>query len=155
MESFRLTAEEVETLRQEHRQKAYRTDAYRINAIILLGTGWIQVQVSETLLLDERTLRRYVKAYRQGGIEGLLEVRFQGSPCRLKPAHLRQLDEQLQDNLYTHVREICQSVESTFGVTYSLSGATQLLKRMGFAYKKPKHVPGKADRDAQEAFVTS
>lgn len=153
MESFRLTVEEVGVLRQEHRQMAYRTDACRINAIILLGTGWTQVQLSEALLLDTRTLRRYVKAYRQGGIEGLLEVRFHGSPCHLNPEQVRRLDEHLQENLYTHVRDVCRYIENAFDVTYSLSGATQLLKRMGFVYKKPKHVPGKADRDAQEAFV--
>jgi DNA-binding transcriptional regulator LsrR (DeoR family) len=76
MESFILTPAEIKLLREEHRQMSYRTDAYRINAIILLGTGWTQVQVSEVLLLDERTIRRYVKAYREGGVTGLLEVRF-------------------------------------------------------------------------------
>ena len=153
MESFNLTRKEVLALRQEHRQMAYRTDAYRINAIILLATGWTQAQVSEALLLDERTIRRYVKAYREDGIEGLLEVRFQGSQCHLTLEQIRRLDEQLQDNLYTHLRDIRQYIKSTFGVTYSISGATQLLKRMGFVYKMPKHVPGKADRQAQEAFV--
>lgn len=153
MESFSLTPTEVIALRQEHREMTHRTDAYRINAIILLGTGWTQAQVSEALLLDERTIRRYVKAYRQEGLDGLLEVRFQGSQCHLNQEQIRALDEHLQDNLYTHVRDICQSIESLFGVTYSASGATQLLQRMGFVYKKPKHVPGKADRQAQEAFV--
>ena len=153
MESFSLTPAEVMALRQEHRHMAYRTDAYRINAIILLGTGWPQAQVSEALLLDERTLRRYVKAYREGGIEGLLEVRFQGSQCHLNPEHIKRLDEHLQNTLYTHIRDIRQYVESTFGVTYSISGSTQLLKRIGFVYKKPKHVPGKADRQAQESFM--
>ncbi len=153
MESFNLTPKEVLALRREHRQMAYLTDAYRINSIILLGTGWTQAQVSEALLLDERTIRRYVKAYREDGIEGLLEVRFQGSQCHLTLEQIRQLDEQLQNNLYTHVRDIRRYIRSTFGVTYSISGATQLLKRMGFVYKMPKHVPGKADRQAQEAFV--
>ncbi len=153
MESFILTPSEIKALREEHRQMSYRTDAYRINAIILLGTGWTQIQVSEALLLDERTIRRYVKAYREGGIPGLLEVRFQGSQCHLTSKQIRRLDEHLENNLYTHVRDVRQYIESTFSVTYSISGITQLLKRMGFVYKKPKHVPGKADRQAQEAFV--
>lgn len=153
MESFSLTPVELKTLRQEHKQMAYRTDAYRINAIILLGTGWTQAQVSEALLLDERTIRRYVKAYREGGLEGLLEVRFQGGQCHLTQEQVTQLDDHLQDHLYTHVRDIRQYIQMTFGVTYSISGVTQLLKRIGFVYKKPKHVPGKADRNAQEAFI--
>ena len=72
MESFQLTPEEIAALRAEHRQMSFRTDAYRINAIILLGTGWTQIEVAEALLLDERTIRRYVKAYKENGIQGLL-----------------------------------------------------------------------------------
>lgn len=153
MESFSLTPAELKALREEHKQMAYRTDAYRINAIILLGTGWTQAQVSEALLLDERTIRRYVKAYREGGIEGLLEVRFQGGQCHLTQEQITRLDEHLLAHLYSQVRDIRQYIQMTFGVTYSISGVTQLLKRMGFVYKKPKHVPGKADRQAQEAFI--
>ena len=153
MESFSLTPAELKALREEHKQMAYRTDAYRINAIILLGTGWTQAQVSEALLLDERTIRRYVRAYRKGGIEELLEVRFQGSQCHLTQEQIKRLDNHLQENLYTHVRDIRQYIQAAFGITYSISGVTQLLKRMEFVYKKPKHVPGKADRNAQEAFI--
>ena len=153
MESFSLTPAELKALREEHKQMAYRTDAYRINAIILLGTGWTQAQVSEALLLDERTIRRYVRAYRKGGIEKLLEVRFQGSQCHLTQEQIKRLDNHLQENLYTHVRDIRQYIQTAFGVTYSISGVTQLLKRMEFVYKKPKHVPGKADRNAQKDFI--
>lgn len=153
MESFSLTPQEIKTLRQVHRQMSHRTDAYRINAIILLGTGWIQAEVGEALLLDERTIRRYVQAYREGGVDGLLDVRYQGSQCNLSEQQIQQLDRHLQEHLYCCSYEIQQYIETTLGVTYSVSGVTELLKRMNFVYKKPKHVPGKADRKAQEAFV--
>ena len=155
METFSLTPEEVMTLRHVHRQMSHRTDAYRINAIILLGTGWTQVQVSEALLLDDRTIRRYVKAYREGGIDGLLDVRYQGSQCHLTSEQIRQLDDHIQANLYTHVRDIRQYIETTFGVVYSISGVTELLSRTGFVYKKPKHVPSKADLQRQSDFIVT
>ncbi len=155
MESFRLTPEEVAALRAEHRQMSYRTDAYRINAIILLGTGWTQVEVAEALLLDERTIRRYVKAYKERGIQGLLEVRFQGGLAYLDANEIKQLDEHLQDTLYIQVADIQQYIKETFGVSYTLSGVTQLLHRMDYVYKKPKHVPGKANRSDQEDFLNN
>ena len=153
MESFSLTPQEVVALRQIHRQLSHRSDAYRINAIILLGTGWTQAEVGEALLLDERTIRRYVQAYRQGGIDALLEVRYQGSECNLSEFQIEQLDGHLQEHLYCFAYEIQQYIETTFAVTYSISGVNELLKRMDFVYKKPKHVPGKANREDQEAFV--
>ena len=145
MESFSLTPQEVMALRQVHRQMSHRTDAYRINAIILLGTGWTQAEVADALLLEERTIRRYIQAYREGGIERLLEVRYQGSQCHLNQEQIQQLDRHLQEHLYCHSHDIQSYIETTFGVPYSISGVTELLKRMGFTYKKPKHVPGKAD----------
>jgi hypothetical protein len=38
-------------------------------------------------------------------------------------------------------------------VTYTPSGMTALLHRLGFVYKKPKLIPGKADPEAQKAFL--
>jgi transposase len=38
-------------------------------------------------------------------------------------------------------------------VSYSPTGVKELLHRLGFSYKKPKHVPGKLDPVAQEAFL--
>lgn len=44
-------------------------------------------------------------------------------------------------------------MEETFAVVYTVSGMTALLHRLGYVYKKPELVPGKADREAQEAFL--
>jgi hypothetical protein len=38
-------------------------------------------------------------------------------------------------------------------VKYSPSGVKYLLHRLGFVYKKPKHVPGKLDPEKQAAFI--
>ncbi|WP_143002211.1 winged helix-turn-helix domain-containing protein [Nitrosomonas sp. Nm132] len=38
-------------------------------------------------------------------------------------------------------------------MSYSESGITQLLCRMGYVYKKPKLVPDKADTGKQRVFV--
>lgn len=44
-------------------------------------------------------------------------------------------------------------IEKEYQVLYSIGGMLHLLKRLGFTYKKPKQIPGKADSKAQEAFV--
>ena len=44
--------------------------------------------------------------------------------------------------------------EATYKVTYSLSvGLRHLLRRLDFVYKKPKAIPGKADKAEQEKFL--
>ena len=71
MKGFVLSTEQLSELKIAHR-KAKRSNAhaaYKINAVILLGTGWTLTQVKQALLLDEETLRSYVKKYREKGIE--------------------------------------------------------------------------------------
>ena len=72
MKNFVLTPEKIEELRRAHRAAKRMGDvrlAYRLNAVILLGTGWTLRQVSEALLLDEETLRNYISRYTILGIE--------------------------------------------------------------------------------------
>ena len=44
-------------------------------------------------------------------------------------------------------------MDDRFGVSYTESGMTALLHRLGFVYRKPRLIPGKADPVAQEAFL--
>ena len=66
-----------------------------------------------------------------------------------------QLDEHLNENTYLSTKEVVSYVAKRFKVTYSVSGLTELLHRLGYVYKKPKLVPGKADAKAQEEFIAS
>ncbi len=74
MKNFWLTDDQVIELRAAHRAESNGNAAYKINAIILLGTGWKLRQVKEALLLDDETLRSYVEKYKSGGVKKLLET---------------------------------------------------------------------------------
>jgi len=67
--------------------------------------------------------------------------------------HLVELDAHLQANLYLSARAVAYWVKETFGVSYTHSGMTAVLRRLGYVYKKPRLVPGKADREAQTQFL--
>ena len=153
MIDYRLGEAQLRELRLAHRQAADKREAYRINAVILLGDGWTAEQVAQALLIDPDTVRDYFKRYRQGGISRLCEVEYHGGTCWLNAEQMLLLDVHLQQNLYFCAKDVAQWVEQQFGVCYSESGMTALLHRMGYVYKKPKLVPGKADAQAQEAFL--
>jgi len=52
MRKFHLTPAQAEELRLAHRAERNRNAAYKINAVILLGTGWKLKAVKEALLLE-------------------------------------------------------------------------------------------------------
>ncbi len=64
-----------------------------------------------------------------------------------------ELKEYLRDNTKRTAKEVSDYVIKVYNVSFSVIGITKLLHRLGFSYKKPKLVPGKADRIKQEQFL--
>ena len=153
MVDYSLPASELADLRAAHRGTRDKREADRIKAVILLASGWSAEDVADALLIDPNSVRNHFKRYQRGGLAGLLHVAYRGSDCELHAAQLAQLDAHLQGELYLSAKDVAAWVEETFGVAYTASGMTAVLHRLGFVYKKPKLVPGKADRVAQEAFL--
>lgn len=153
MRNFNLAPEQVIELRRRHRSTHDKRHAYRINAVILLGTGWTLAQVGEALLVDEETLRNWLARFQAGGVEALCVDHYSGGMARLSTEQQAALATHLEETLYQNVAAIVSYVRATYAVEYSVSGMTELLHRLGFVYKKPKLVPGKADADAQRDFL--
>lgn len=153
MEGFTLTPQQRQELKLAHRRLKDKRSADRIKAVYLLGTGWTQEKVCEVLMLDEGTLRHYVKRYKLGGIKELINTYYLGGEGKLSCEEERRLDQHLQENLYLDAKSVLSYIEKEFGETYSVRGVTELLKRLGFVYKKPKIIPGKANPEAQEEFL--
>lgn len=154
MKGFSLTTSEIAVLKRLHRQLSQRRDADKVKAVILLGTGWSVEQVSEALLLDERTLWRYVERYHQEpDTEYWLTTFYHGSQPKLSDEQMTLLDQHLSEHVYLTVAAIVEYVQDRFGIGYTVNGMTSLLHRMDYTYKKPKAVPGKADATAQQQFV--
>src|SRR5512137_269424 len=154
MDGFRLTTEEIRSLRALPRSCKDRQLADRIKAVVLLGTGWTITDTAEALLLDEDTIRSYRQAYQQGGTDLLLTVRYQGSDPKLSPDQIRELDPHLSATTYVRALDVVAYVKETFGVVYTVAGMTDLLKRLDYVYKKPVLTPGQhPDVAVQQAFI--
>jgi transposase len=75
MKNF-LTHEQIRALRFTHRHERDKKLADRIKGVLLLDKGMSYDTVAEILLLDDITLRRYEKKYKEEGIKGLLECKY-------------------------------------------------------------------------------
>lgn len=153
MKDFWLTEKELKALRIAHRAERNRNAAYKINAVILLGTGWKLKQVKDALLIDDETLRSYVDKYKTGGIKKLIETNYQGRNCHLNESQIEQLKVELDSKIYLTTNAVIEFVQSSFDIKYTPSGMRDLLHRLGYEFKKPKLVPGNPDQHAQEEFA--
>ena len=155
MRDYTLSAEKLAELRAAHRGCRDKREADCIKAVLALASGWSAEDSADILQIDANTVRNHCKRYRQGGIAALRTIGagVGGSTCALNAEQRAILDVHLQENLYLSAKAIARWVEETFGVSYTESGMTSVLHRLGYVYKKPKLVPGKADRQAQEQFL--
>lgn len=91
--------------------------------------------------------------YEKEGVAGLLEYHYTGGQTRLSLSQERELKTYLKDHTKRTAKEVVAYIFETYEFSYSVIGITKLLHRLGFAYKKPKIVPGRASRENQEEFL--
>ena len=148
-----FTNKEVVSLRELHKTIKDKKAADRIKVVLMLHNGFTYSEVEKALLLDETTISRYVKTFRKDGVKGLLEMRYSGGRSRLTFTQEQKLKAFLKENTMRTAKEVVDHIQNTFGFSFTVIGVTKLLHRLGFTYKKPKIVPGKADTVKQEEFV--
>jgi len=148
-----LSETQVKELKYAHRHERDKRLADRIKAVISLNAGFSFENIAAILLLDETTLRRYVEIFQEKGVEGLLELQYHGGASRLSDTQLTALEKHLITNTLTTASQIREYILKTYKKNYTLIGITKLLYRMGFSYKKPKIVPGKASLTLQTEFL--
>ena len=152
MEPF-LTEEQREELLSELRLERNRKFADRIRVILLLDKGKSATKIAEYLFLNEGTVRNYEKRYKEGGLEKLVNDYYIGRSAYLSPEKQSKLTLELESKVYPTTKSVISHIKKEFGVVYTVGGMTTLLHQLGFSYKKPKGVPGKAKTEEQEAFV--
>lgn len=148
-----LTIVQRHELLEEHRREDNKKYADRIKAILLFDKGWSATKIAQVLFIDESTVRRYRKAYEEGGIELLILDHYVGGSTKLTRLQEEELALHLQSKIYLSTKDIVEYVYDTYGLKFSVSGMRDLLHRLNFTYKKPKVVPGKTDLEKQMAFM--
>lgn len=123
----------------------------RIFAIIGYDDGRSIEKLSKLLRISTFTVESYLKEYDSKN-KTKNDPRG-GSQSKLTPAETQELEQHLVKKTYLKVKDIVVYVLSRFGKKYSRSGMTAWLEDHGFAFKRPKKVPGKLDPEAQARFI--
>jgi transposase len=125
----------------------------KVTTLLLLDEGYTFDEIGRILGIDGSTVERYERDFSKFPLEEFLRAKYVGKSPALSQEQLVQLELQLNEYLYLSIAEIRHYVFYTFGVEYKKEGIRDLLKRMGFRYKKTRTVPAKADPIAQEDWV--
>jgi len=118
--------------------------------VLLRDKGWSIATIAEALLLSVDAIREHIVEYEESK---KLKPKSGGSIEKLSIEQSAQLEEHLKSHTYLYVKDIVAYVSAQFGITYTIHGLRNWLKRHEFSYKKPAIVPGKADRERQEEWL--
>lgn len=145
-----LTPEQIENLERAHRKERDGRIRDRIKAVLLNAKGWNNLQIAEALIIRPETVADHLLDYQESK---KLKPTNGGSTSRLDAMQSASLSAHLEEVTYMKVVDICAYVESNYNVSFTITGMTKLLHRIGFSYKKPKGTPHKADLEKQADFI--
>jgi transposase len=147
-----LTEKELSELKTVQRNVS-GSDYIKVTCILMLHKNVSPEDISEYLGIDTSTVYRYRNQYISGGVSGYLGNKYKGYWGLLSSCQLSLLRKEMKEHIYTNSKSISVWIKSTFGVKYTPQGVVDLLKRIGFTYKKTKEVPCERDAEKQEVFV--
>ena len=128
--------------------------ARRASALVLLDGGMSCEQVAQVLFLDDDTVRRWHRAFAEGGRKALMRFAAGGSACALNDEQQAELIASVRSTAPRSTRHVGAWIASQFGVAYeSRSGLVALLHRLGLEYRKPEVIPRRLDEAKQRAFI--
>jgi transposase len=137
-----------------------RRETVRIQAAELFEQRIKPSEVARRLRVSVKSAYQWHGLWRDGGVQALASCGPSGSRCRLSPRCLEKLAvflEQgpaahgwVEDQVWTASR-VATLIGRKFHVSYSVSGATRLMHRLGFSPQVPARRV--AERDEQAVTV--
>jgi transposase len=145
-----ITLEERAQLIAEHRVERDGRVRDRMKVVLWSDEGWTLERIAKALFINEKTASQHLSDYEESK---KLKPENGGSSSLLTTEQTVELVAHLDGKLYGKIKEIRAYVLETYGVSYSIRGMTDWLKRQKFSFHQPCGVPAKADAAAQKAFI--
>jgi putative transposase len=146
--------DEAAALYARYRQELKPDLRPRWHALWLVCTGTTARETARVLGVHERSVQQWIAWYRAGGMGEVAAHRKagKGTRARLTTAQQAALLAEAATGRFRTAAEAVQWVAAVFGVTYTVSGMHQLLRRLRCAPKVPRPLAEQADPAAQEGW---
>lgn len=140
-----LREAEQKELRQGARREVGRV-AERMRMVLLSARGYGVPQIATIYECDEATVRRWIERYEAAGAQGLRDLPRSGRPPRADAAVRDQIGRAMESGPaqdaqpgYWNVLMLMLHL-STSGLVLSASTLRRYLGRLGFVWRRPRHV---------------
>ena len=145
------TPEALKAAYRAERDSVLRT---RLHALWLLRSKHRIPEVSRVVGVDYRTVQKWVRRYREGGLAEALSRKKtrQGQGAYLSEEAEREVVREVGTGRFRTGQEIRDWIASEYSVHYKRAGIYGLLRRLGCSPKAPRPLHAKADLEQQAAW---
>jgi transposase len=123
----------------------------KMEALYLQSQGLAPEDIWRLCAISKTTFYRYLRAYREGGIEKLHEVSLHRRQSALAD-YRTSIEADLRQRPPATVAEAAARIAQLTGLERGPTQVRQFLKSLGMKPRKVGQIPAKADITAQEAF---
>lgn len=116
----------------------------KMEVLWLVSQCLSRTEVARLAGVSVRTVRRYVKRYKRGGIEALKRNEYHKPQSELD-RHAQTLKEYFEKNPPSTVKQAQAAIEELTGIRREETQVAEFLKRLGLRRRKVGTVPGKVD----------
>ena len=131
--------------------------ALRCTAIQMLVTGISREHVCAALLVVQRSLRNWIHAFNERGVDGLIVNKRPGRPRKIQGENARELSQLIDqpekaDREFWTARAFHGYISRTYEIECSYETVVRFFHREGFALKVPQPWPDRQDEQQREIF---
>lgn len=144
------------------RGKAVKLEDRRQKAMNLIYTrGLTAAEAARRLKIHDRTVRKWLAAYRKSGSQGLAVKVSTGRPKKLELRDLKRLQKIIlrgpmkagfPNELWTSKR-VLQVIKREFDVDYHVNHLPKLLRSLGFTPQRPQREAAEKDQKQIKSWI--
>ena len=147
----------IQELKQVARIGSNETSV-RCTAIQFLITGVSRAQVCQALLITERALRKWIVAFNERGIDGLIVRKRPGRTAILNGTQAEELtalieEPQRAERTFWTARAFHSYISEAYQIQCSYQSVVRFFHRQGFTLKVPQPWADRQDELLREAFM--
>ena len=142
---------DMEKLTYERYSHPHPRVQQKMEAVLLKSHGLPHKKIAEITGVSPNTVTRYLKAFKEGGVDKLKEIGFyrpESDLCR----HRSTIESYFSGHPPATVKEAAHRIEELTGIKRSETQVRGYLKSIGLERRKIGMIPSKADTEEQRKF---
>ena len=146
-----FTEKDKDVLKHERFHHPHPRVQQKMEVLWLKSQNLPHWQICELADISENTLRKYFRAYQEGGVEKLKEINFRQPKSELE-AHRSTIEAYFRSSPPATIAQAIEQITTLTGIKRSPTQVRVFMKSMGMRCLKVGAVPAKVDVEAQEEY---